>query len=155
MGPLRDAANRIRPAQRPVAAALRAYLADAGVQAAFQFLSTERRWLDEQHLLICRIPAPTFFEQQRAEWVRGALSALGWTAQIDRAGNVVAQLPGASTSAPLVALTAHLDTVLAPQLPEDIRIDDRHRMIGPGVSDNGSGLAGLLAVARACCDFRL
>lgn len=155
MGPLRDATNRILPAPRPVVAALRAYLADAGVQAAFQFLSTERRWLDEQHLHLCQIPAPTFFEQQRAEWVRGALSALGWLAQIDRAGNVVAQLPGSSNSAPLVALTAHLDTVLAPQIPEDIRIDDRHRMIGPGVSDNGSGLAGLLAVARAFCDFRL
>ena len=163
MGPLRDAANRIRPAQRPVIAALRAFLADAGVQAAFHFLSAERRWLDDQHLQLCRIPAPTFFEQQRAEWVRSTLSALGWVAQIDRAGNVVAQLPGASysatssasTSAPLVALTAHLDTVLAPQTPEDIRIDDRQRMIGPGVSDNGSGLAGLLAVARVFHDFRL
>jgi tripeptide aminopeptidase len=159
MGPLRDAANRIRPAQRPVIAALRAFLADAGVQAAFQILSAERRWLDEQHLQICRIPAPTFFEQPRAEWIRSAFTALGWAAQIDRAGNVVAQLPGAlysaTSSAPLVALTAHLDTVLAPQTPEDIRIDDRQRMVGPGVSDNGSGLAGLLAVARVFHDFRI
>jgi acetylornithine deacetylase/succinyl-diaminopimelate desuccinylase-like protein len=155
MGPLRDAANRIRPEQQPAIAALRALLADPGVQAALLSLSAERRWLDEQHLQLCRIPAPTFFEQQRAEWVRIALSELGWVAQIDRAGNVLAQLPGASPTAPLVALTAHLDTVLAPQVPEDIRVDDHRKMTGPGVSDNGAGLAGLLAVARVFHDFRL
>jgi acetylornithine deacetylase/succinyl-diaminopimelate desuccinylase-like protein len=155
MGPLRDAANRIRPEQQPAIAALRALLADPGVQAALLSLSAERRWLDEQHLQLCRIPAPTFFERQRAEWVRIALSELGWVAQIDRAGNVLAQLPGASPTAPLVALTAHLDTVLAPQVPEDIRVDDHRKMTGPGVSDNGAGLAGLLAVARVFHDFRL
>ena len=155
MGPLRNAANRIRPAHQPANAALSAFLADSGVQAAFQFLSAERRWLDDQHLQLCRIPAPTFFESRRAEWVRSALTSLGWVAQIDRAGNVLAQLPTAPGSAPLVALTAHLDTVLAPQVPEDVQIDDRQRMLGPGVSDNGSGLAGLLAVARVFHDFRL
>jgi tripeptide aminopeptidase len=155
MGPIRDAANRTRPEQRPVVAALRALLADPGIQAAFLCLSAERRWLDEQHLQICRIPAPTFFEQQRAEWVRSTLTALGWVAQIDRAGNVLAQLPGVSPAAPLVALTAHLDTVLSPQVPEDIRVDDRRKMTGPGVSDNGAGLAGLLAMARVFRDFQL
>ena len=155
MGTAGDSTNRIRPAQPPVMAALRALLADPGVQAAFQCLTAERRWLDDQHLQLCRIPAPTFFEQRRAEWIRDALSGLGWVAQIDRAGNVLAQLPGASPAEPLVALTAHLDTVLAPQVPEDIRVDDRQRMTGPGVSDNGAGLAGLLAVARVFHDFQL
>jgi len=150
-----DSANRIRPAPPPAIAALRALLADPGLQAALQSLTAGRRWLDEQQLQLCRIPAPTFFEQQRAEWVRDALSGLGWVAQIDRAGNVLAQLPGASPTAPLVALTAHLDTVLAPQVPEDIRVDDRRRMTGPGVSDNGPGLTGLLAVARVFHDFQL
>jgi acetylornithine deacetylase/succinyl-diaminopimelate desuccinylase-like protein len=155
--PLRNAANRVRPPQSPVSAAIRACLAEPEVQAAFQLLSTERRWLDEKQLQFCRIPAPTFFEQQRAEWMRSELDALGWEAHIDRAGNVLAQLPGASPTAPLVALTAHLDTVLAPQGPEDIRMDDQLRMTGPGVSDNGAGLAGLLAVARVfhdCEPFR-
>ncbi len=118
-------------------------------------MSVERRWLDELQLQLCRIPAPTFFEQPRAEWVRSVLEALGWSAHIDRAGNVVAQLPGASSLAPLVAVTAHLDTVLAPQSPDDIRMDERRRMSGPGVSDNGAGLAGMLAVARVFHDFKL
>ena len=50
---------------------------------------------------------------------------------------------------PYVALTAHLDTVLAPRTKEDISVDPDGRFRGPGVSDNGAGLAALLAVARA------
>lgn len=153
--PLRDAANRARPAQSPAIAALRELLAEPNVQAAFQFLTAEGRWLNEQQLQLCRIPAPTFFEQPRAEWMKNELEALGWVAHIDRAGNVLAQLPGASSSATLVAITAHLDTVLAPRTPEDIHIDQWGLMTGPGVSDNGSGLTGLLAVARMFHDFQL
>ncbi len=41
---------------------------------------------------------------------------------IDRAGNVVAT-PDAHTEGPYVALTAHLDTVLAPRIKEDIAVD--------------------------------
>ncbi len=50
---------------------------------------------------------------------------------------------------PYVALTAHLDTVLAPRTKEDISVDADGRFRGPGVSDNGAGLAALLAIARA------
>ena len=48
-----------------------------------------------------------------------------------------------------MALTAHLDTVLAPRTPDDIRVAPDGRFLGPGISDNGAGLAGLLAVAAA------
>ena len=54
-----------------------------------------------------------------------------------------------SREGPLIALTAHLDTVLAPRTKEDISIDREGDMRGPGVSDNGAGLAALLAVAKA------
>jgi tripeptide aminopeptidase len=50
---------------------------------------------------------------------------------------------------PFIALTAHLDTVLAPRIKDDISIDTEGRFHGPGVSDNGAGLAALLATARA------
>ena len=153
--PIHNSANRVRTASSPAVPALREIIAEPEVQAAFQFLGAGTRWLDEQQLQLCRIPAPTFFEQPRAEWMKSALEGLGWGAHIDRAGNVLAQLPGVSQSQPIVALTAHLDTVLAPRTPEDIRVDGRGRMTGPGVSDNGAGLAGLLAVARVVRDFRL
>jgi acetylornithine deacetylase/succinyl-diaminopimelate desuccinylase-like protein len=130
------------------------------MRAALRWFASARRWIDEQHLAVCSIPAPTFFEQRRAEFVRNALVQLGWDASLDRAGNVVARLAGAEATrrpgaAPaLIALTAHLDTVLAPQSPADIHADERRRLAGPGVSDNGPGLAALLAIARAAAEFR-
>jgi acetylornithine deacetylase/succinyl-diaminopimelate desuccinylase-like protein len=48
-----------------------------------------------------------------------------------------------------VALTAHLDTVFAPRTPEDIKVGPDGRFLGPGVADNGAGLAALLALAAA------
>jgi acetylornithine deacetylase/succinyl-diaminopimelate desuccinylase-like protein len=48
-----------------------------------------------------------------------------------------------------MAVTAHLDTVLAPRTPEDIKILRDGRIAGPGVADNGAGLAALLALAAA------
>ncbi len=72
---------------------------------------------------------------------------LGCIARIDRAGNVVAH-PVENRQGPYIALTAHLDTVLAPRKNEDIYPGPDGRLHGPGVSDNGAGLAALLAIAR-------
>lgn len=112
------------------------------------WFARRRQWIDEQHLALCRIPAPTFQEAPRAEAMAALLASLGWMAKIDRAGNVVAQRPE-SKPGPVVALTAHLDTVLAPRRPEDVRLQDSGILLGPGVSDNGAGLAALAALARA------
>jgi acetylornithine deacetylase/succinyl-diaminopimelate desuccinylase-like protein len=119
-----------------------------GIREALQWFTREKQWVNEIHLQLCRIPAPTFLEQQRAEWVAGQFRAFGWHVGIDRAGNVLASLD-ADPAGPLVALTAHLDTVIAPRTKEDISIDREGDFRGPGVSDNGAGLAALLAVARA------
>ncbi|MBZ5632440.1 MAG: M20/M25/M40 family metallo-hydrolase [Acidobacteriia bacterium] len=108
----------------------------------------ERAWINEQHLKLCRVPAPTFLEQKRAEWMAERFRSLGWEARLDRSGNVVAGLPGRRDSA-TVAVTAHLDTVLAPRSPDEIKLSGDGRLLGPGVSDNGAGLAALLAIAAA------
>jgi tripeptide aminopeptidase len=107
----------------------------------------ERGWINEQQLQLCRIPAATFFEQQRAEWLRGQFELLGWSARLDRAGNVLAGF-GAEEDEPSIMLSAHLDTVIAPSRPEEIYFGPDGRLFGPGTSDNGSGLAALLAIAR-------
>ena len=73
-------------------------------------------------------------------------SDLGWQARLDRAGNVLATFAGTET--PSFIVSAHLDTVFAPARPEDISLLPDGRFAGPGVSDNGSGLAALLALAR-------
>jgi acetylornithine deacetylase/succinyl-diaminopimelate desuccinylase-like protein len=116
-----------------------------GVRAALEWFRRERLWIQEQHLKLCRIPAPTFFEQKRAEWMAARFRELEWDAKIDRAGNVVATL---KRDAPAIAVTAHLDTVLAPRTPDDIKVAG-DKLYGPGVSDNGAGLSALLAIAAA------
>ena len=115
------------------------------VRECLQWFTREKQWINETHLQLCRVPAPTFLEQERAAWFLERFRALGWDASIDRAGNVIA----AQGSGPYVALTAHLDTVIAPRNKDDITVEADGRYCGPGVSDNGAGLAALLAVARA------
>ncbi|MCU1325066.1 MAG: peptidase dimerization domain protein [Bryobacterales bacterium] len=119
-----------------------------GVREAMQCFTREKQWVNDMHLQICRVPAPTFMEQERAEWMSSTLRSLGWHTSIDRAGNVLAALEP-NPPGPLVAVTAHLDTVLAPRGKEDISVDRQGDFRGPGVSDNGAGLAALVAIARA------
>lgn len=116
-----------------------------GVRDCLQFFTREKQWINEIHLQLARIPAPTLLEQERAAWFQEQFRALGWNAAVDRAGNVIATLG----EGPYVALTAHLDTVIAPRNKDEIGVDREGRFRGPGVSDNGAGLASLLAVARA------
>ena len=115
------------------------------VRDCLQWFTREKQWINETHLQLCRVPAPTFLEQERAGWLLEQLRALGWSASKDRSGNVVA----ADGDGPYVALTAHLDTVIAPRNKDEITVDPDGCFRGPGVSDNGAGLAALLAVARA------
>jgi tripeptide aminopeptidase len=115
-----------------------------GVRECLQWFTREKQWINEIHLQLCRIPAPTFLEQERAAWFAEQFRALGWAPSIDRAGNVVAT----EGEGPYIALTAHLDTVIAPRNKDEIKTEADGRFYGPGVSDNGAGLACLLAVAR-------
>jgi tripeptide aminopeptidase len=118
----------------------------ASVRACLEWFRKERGWINEQHLKLCRVPAPTFLETKRAEYMAERFRSLGWESKLDRAGNVIAWLPGRREGSGL-AVTAHLDTVLAPRTPEDIKVGPEGRLMGPGVSDNGAGLAALLALA--------
>ena len=36
-----------------------------------QWFAREKQWINDQHLQLCRIPAPTFFEQNRADATYG------------------------------------------------------------------------------------
>ena len=119
-----------------------------GVRECLQWFTRERLWINEQHTRLVRIPAPTFFEQQRAEWMAAQFRSLGCKVQTDGAGNIVAR-PSKTPEAPCVVFSAHLDTVLAPRSPGEIAVEPDGRLRGPGVADNGARLAAILAVAAA------
>ena len=116
-----------------------------GVKECLQWFTRDKQWISEKHLELCRIPAPTFQEADRAAWFLEQFRALGWEASIDRVGNAIA----ASGDGPYVALTAHLDTVIPARSKDEIEVDADGRFRGPGVCDNGAGLAALLGFARA------
>jgi len=124
---------------------------EPGLRAGLESFRAHRDWINEQHLAVCRVAAPTFREQARAEHILNVFRELGYRPKIDEAGNVVLPVscqPGQR----FIAVTAHMDTVLAPRSEDDIRVRGDGTFEGPGVTDNGSGLAALLALARVLKD---
>ncbi len=94
---------------------------------------------------IQQIPAPTFAEQVRAEYVRNAFVAERLAdVSIDSIGNVLACLPGQGTSFPLV-VSAHLDTVFPIDTDLGLVVNSEH-IHGPGIGDNAVGIAGLFGL---------
>ncbi len=96
---------------------------------------------------IQQVPAPTFAEGQRAEFVRDQFLAEGLQdVSLDSAGNVYARLPGADKSAAPLVVSAHLDTVFP--METDLRVTRTSgRIHGPGIGDNSMGVAALFGLA--------
>jgi acetylornithine deacetylase/succinyl-diaminopimelate desuccinylase-like protein len=94
---------------------------------------------------IQRIPAPTFAEAMRAQFVKGLFEAEGLRdISIDEVHNVYACLPGSGEARPLV-VSAHLDTVFP--IETDLAVKKKKdRMIGPGIGDNSLGVAALFGL---------
>src|SRR6266852_1125863 len=119
----------------------------ARVRAALDWFTTNISWVNDQQVRITEIPAPPFQEAQRASVVKELLGETGLAVQIDTTGNVIGELRGVNEKE-IVIVAAHLDTVFP--AGTDVRVHhDGSRMAAPGISDNGSGVAALLALARA------
>jgi tripeptide aminopeptidase len=126
---------------------------NAEVRAALAWFSRNLTWINDQQARLTEIPAPPFQEAQRAAAVKALLSASGLDVQIDKTGNVIGELRGASDKE-VVVLAAHLDTVFPPGTDVKVR-RAAERMSAPGISDNGTGLAALVAIARAVHEAHL
>ncbi len=126
---------------------------NARVRAALDWFAPNIAWVNEQQARLTEIPAPSFQEGARAAAVKALLVESGLDAQIDKVGNVVGELRGASEKE-IVIVAAHLDTVFP--AGTEVKVQRQgHRMVAPGISDNGTGLAALLALARAVQYARL
>ncbi len=118
------------------------------IHNAFYYLHNQemefRRWQME----LADVPAPPFGEAERSQWLRQRFLSLGLHhVQTDELGNVFG-LFHESQQAPLVAVSAHLDTVF----PQGTRLGSReegNKLYGPGISDNAAGVVAMLAVASA------
>src|SRR5215470_4935144 len=99
---------------------------------------------------LCRIPAPTFEEAERAAYVAERMRAIGLTEiQIDAIHNVWGMLSTGSPG-PTTLVAAHLDTVFPRATPLQVRCT-KQRLYGPGIGDNCVAVAAMLRVAEAMC----
>ena len=120
---------------------------NARVRAALDWFTPNISWVNDQQVRITEIPAPPFQEAQRAAAVKELLAETGLPAHIDKTGNVIGELRGENEKE-IVVISAHLDTVFPPSTDVKVHRDASH-MTAPGISDNGCGLAALLALASA------
>ncbi len=97
-------------------------------------------------IAVSEIAAPTGAEAERGVWVGRRFAGLGLTGvRTDAAGNVIGRRPG-TVDRPAVVVCAHLDTVFPRETALRVRRDGS-RLVGPGISDNGRGIAAMLALA--------
>ena len=117
------------------------------IRAALDWFTPNIFWVNEQQVRLTEIPAPPFQEGQRAAAVKDLLAEAGLAVQTDKTGNVIGELRGADEKE-IVIFAAHLDTVFPAGTDVKVRREGS-RMSAPGISDNGTGVAALLAIARA------
>jgi tripeptide aminopeptidase len=115
------------------------------VRAAFSRFRFEEPQFAQWQMEASRVPAPPFGEMQRAEWLADRFREVGLAEiEIDEVGNVFGVHPGYGRR--YISISAHIDTVFPASTPLNIR-QQGSRLYGPGVSDNGAGIAAMLAVA--------
>ena len=127
--------------------------ASAEVRSAGEWFRSQESRVAESQLEVARIAAPPFGEGPRAAWLADRFHEIGLTdVEIDKVGNVFGVHPGYGNR--YVALSAHIDTVFPATTPLNVR-QQGSRLYGPGVSENGAGVAAMLAVAEAMHTARI
>ncbi|MGH9590367.1 MAG: M20/M25/M40 family metallo-hydrolase [Terracidiphilus sp.] len=123
------------------------------VHAAFSWLHRNPKRIMDWQAQVVAIPAPPHGEIERSAWLAARFAEAGLSGvETDEAGNVFGTIPAAhlppESTGPVVLITAHLDTVF----PAGTRLDPivvGDHLSAPGASDNGAGLAGMLALVHA------
>ena len=125
---------------------------DPRVARVLDILRSSAPATTDEQVRITEIPAPPFQEGTRAAYFKKQLSAAGLRVESDAIGNVIGEWSGSSPD--IVMLTAHLDTVFPAGTDVHVKREGG-RLLAPGISDNGTGLAALLALAKAFREARI
>jgi len=127
--------------------------ADPRVQQALAAFTVYAAAITDEQIRLSEIPAPPFHESVRAAYLGKLLAEIGLKVRTDEAGNLIAERPGKGKG-DLVLIAAHLDTVFPAGTDVHVRRENG-KLYGPGISDNGTGLTALVAIARAMRDAKL
>jgi tripeptide aminopeptidase len=138
------------------------YLSRPGVKEAWAFLQSIDAWILDRQMEITAIPAPPFEEEARGRRMAELFGEAGLRdVRTDEVGNVLGELgmegdrasKVSSAGRPFV-VSAHLDTVFPPGTDVTPKREG-DRIKAPGISDDGRGLAALLALARVLMEIHL
>jgi acetylornithine deacetylase/succinyl-diaminopimelate desuccinylase-like protein len=124
------------------------------VKAALAAARADEAQTIENQIRLTEIPAPPFQERARGEEVMRMFQQVGLqNVRTDKVGNVLGERRGAALR-PHVVIAAHLDTVF----PDSTKVQVRRQgaiLYGPGIGDDGRGLAVLVAIARILSQTKL
>lgn len=124
---------------------IRELVSDERVRRAVASFERRAAEIVEEQIRICSIPAPPFGEGERAEYLRRKFIECGLSgASLDAEGNCVALRRGREL-APLVVVSAHLDTVFPAGTDFSVR-REQGRLFAPGIADDGCGLVALVSL---------
>ena len=116
---------------------------------AWHWLPDITRYAIEQSTRLQQIPAPTFAEKERAQYILREFQANHlYDVAIDDLYNVYGRLPGTDSTRPAIMVSAHSDTVFPANTDLSLR-QDGSLIYGPGLGDNCFGLGGLLGLLAA------
>ena len=123
------------------------------VHAAFAWFHKNPKTIMDWQVDLVAIPAPPFGEAARSVWLESRFAEAGLeNVRKDALGNVFGSIPSRQihpdSTGPVVILSAHLDTVFPAETPLNPAVDG-DRLQAPGACDNGAGVVGMLAIARA------
>jgi acetylornithine deacetylase/succinyl-diaminopimelate desuccinylase-like protein len=125
---------------------------DARVAHILEFLKANASATTEEQIRITEIAAPPFHEGARAAYMKKLLTTAGLRVDMDATGNVIGEFAG--TSPNIVMLTAHMDTVFPAGTTVNVKREG-NRLLAPGISDNGTGLAAMVVIARSFHEMKI
>ena len=125
---------------------------DARVAHVLEFLKANASATTEEQIRITEIAAPPFHEGARAAYMKKLLTTAGLRVDMDATGNVIGEFAG--TSPDIVMLTAHMDTVFPAGTTVNVKREG-NRLLAPGISDNGTGLAAMVVIARSFHEMKI
>ena len=116
-------------------------------KAAAALDAGHQRWVDDT-ITLTEIPAPPFKEEARAKAYAEMFRQRGLTdVEIDQEGNVLGLRKGTG-GGPVVAVSAHLDTVFPEGTDVAVRREGE-KLHAPGIGDDSAGLAAILSLIDA------
>lgn len=99
-------------------------------------------------VMTSEIPAPTFSEEARGQFMLQRFAEVGLThASMDEVGNAIGLVPGAAGSGQAIVVVAHLDTPFDEKIDHDVALLP-DRAVGVGLGDNSLGVAMTLSLPR-------